>query len=43
MSFDANADETEFQNIKLTNTVNNISKKEDVVEEVVEDVDWDDI
>ena len=47
VDFDANADETEFQNIKLTNTVNNISKKEDVVEdvveEVVEDVDWDDI
>ena len=43
VDFDVNADKNEFQNIKLTNTVNHVDSKEAVMEEVVEDVDWDDI
>tara|TARA_B100001175_G_scaffold116525_2_gene98897 strand:- start:441 stop:977 length:537 start_codon:yes stop_codon:yes gene_type:complete len=42
VDFDINADKNEFQNIKLTNTVNDVDNKVAVVEKI-EEVDWDDI
>ena len=42
VDFDVNADKNEFQNIKLTNTVNDVDNKVAVVEKI-EEVDWDDI